>query len=187
MNPKPKTPSIEKLFEKTLSVHILTSRWGRYIGIGSVGLRPSDFIRYNETLVHHDPTNNNFWELYRQAKGIFKTLGFSVKQTTRDGYPLWIVNVPIVALTDTVFVDSGLVDIGAWRSCVPLFSDDLPHNNSKPILLRLTGAKGWMLTGQLMLDLYHNSFDYFEVAFVKELSLLRGNGYDPERETDDSE
>ena len=112
MNPKPKTPSIEKLFEKTLSVHILTSRWGRYIGIGSVGLRPSDFIRYNETLVHHDP-NNNFWELYRQAKGIFKTLGFSVKQTTRDGYPLWIVNVPIAALTDTVFVDSGLVDIEA--------------------------------------------------------------------------
>ena len=42
-----------------------------------------------------------------------------------------------------------------------------------------------MLTGQLMLDLYHNSFDYFKVAFVKELSLLRGNGYDPEGETDD--
>ena len=60
------------------------------------------------------------------------------------------------------------------------------HTITRNRLLRLT-AKGWVLTGQLMLDLYHNSFDYYEVAFVKELSLLRGNGYDPKRETDDSE
>ena len=45
-------------------------------------------------------------------------------------------------------------------------------------LLRLRG-KGWLLTGRLILDLYHNTFDYFEVAFVRELSLLRGNGYNP--------
>ena len=45
-------------------------------------------------------------------------------------------------------------------------------------LLRLAGAKGWLLTGQLFNDLYHDSFDYYEVAFVPELSLLRGNGYD---------
>ena len=72
---------------------------------------------------------------------------------------------------------------------VPLFSDDLLHNDSKPAATAnsVKLMKGWMLTGQLMLDLYHNSFDYFEVAFVKELSLLRGNGYDPKRETDDSE
>ena len=46
-------------------------------------------------------------------------------------------------------------------------------------LLRLRGAKGWLLTGQLFNDLYHGTFDYYEVAFVPELSLLKGNGYDP--------
>ena len=52
---------------------------------------------------------------------------------------------------------------------VPFIIDDLLDTMTRNRLLRLT-AKGWMLTGQLMLDLYHNSFDYFEVAFVKELS-----------------
>ena len=112
MNPEPETPTIEELFEKALPVHILTSRWGRYIGIGSDGLRPLDFIRDGATLVHHEP-NENFWELYRQAKGIFKQLGFSVKRTTRDGYPLWIVNIPIATLNDTVFFESGLAHIEA--------------------------------------------------------------------------
>ena len=74
MNPKSKTPSVEELFEKTLSVHILTSRWGRYIGIGSVGLRPSDFIRYNETLVHHDP-NKQLLGVVPASEGYFQDAG----------------------------------------------------------------------------------------------------------------
>ena len=53
------------------------------------------------------------------------------------------------------------------------------HTMTRNRLLRLTGAKGWRLTGQLFNDLYHGTFDYYAVAFVPELSLLRGNGYDP--------
>ena len=52
-------------------------------------------------------------------------------------------------------------------------------------LLRLR-AKGWIMTGQLTLDLDYNNFDYFEITFGKSdsFSILRGNGYNPnEKET----
>ena len=48
-------------------------------------------------------------------------------------------------------------------------------------------AKGWLLTGQLTLDLDYNDFDYFEIAFDKaeSFSILRGNGYNPNEEKAD--
>ena len=49
-------------------------------------------------------------------------------------------------------------------------------------------AKGWLLTGQLTLDLDYNDFDYFEIAFDKaeSFSILRGNGYNPNEEKADN-
>ena len=48
-------------------------------------------------------------------------------------------------------------------------------------LIRLTGAKGWLLTGKLYTDLYLEHFDYYEVAFIRDrdMPLLDGNGYTP--------
>ena len=59
------------------------------------------------------------------------------------------------------------------------------HTMTRNRVLRLTGAKGWLLTGQLFNDLYYGDFDYFEVTFIREYSLLRGNGYDPDKEQAD--
>ena len=44
------------------------------------------------------------------------------------------------------------------------------------------------MTGQLTLDLDYNDFDYFEIAFDKaeSFSILRGNGYNPNEDTDDT-
>ena len=50
-------------------------------------------------------------------------------------------------------------------------------------VLRLV-AKGWLLTGRMILDLDDDSFDYFEVSLVKYDSLLKGNGYSPNKDTD---
>lgn len=43
-------------------------------------------------------------------------------------------------------------------------------------------AKGWLLTGRMILDLDDDAFDYFEVSFDKydSFSILRGHGYTPE-------
>lgn len=46
-------------------------------------------------------------------------------------------------------------------------------------LLRLTGAKGWILTQELRYDLYRNPHSYYEVSFDRRHSLLRGRGYYP--------
>ena len=58
------------------------------------------------------------------------------------------------------------------------------HTMTRNRLLRMK-AKGWLLTGQLINDLYYGTFDYYEVAFIREYSLLRGNGYDPDKEQAD--
>ena len=49
-------------------------------------------------------------------------------------------------------------------------------------------AKGWLLTGRMVLDLDNDDFDYFEVAFVKydSFPILKGNGYNPNEDTDDT-
>ena len=49
-------------------------------------------------------------------------------------------------------------------------------------------AKGWLLTGRMILDLDDDSFDYFEVSFGKSdsFSILRGNGYNPDLDEDDT-
>ena len=109
---EPETPTIDEVLTESLPQFIKVSRWSRYIGLGSVGLRPSDYIRDNSILIHHQP-NGNFWDLHQQAKHILKGLGFRLKRTTRDGYPLWIVSIPISVLTDKVFIESGLAAIEA--------------------------------------------------------------------------
>ena len=47
-------------------------------------------------------------------------------------------------------------------------------------------AKGWLLTGRMILDLDNDAFDYFEVSFVKfdSFPILKGNGYNPNKDTD---
>ena len=50
-------------------------------------------------------------------------------------------------------------------------------------------AKGWLLTGRMILDLDDEAFEYFEVSFGKSdsFSILRGNGYDPNEQSDDAQ
>ena len=53
------------------------------------------------------------------------------------------------------------------------------HTMTRNRLLRLTGAKGWLLTRGLFWDLYERSFDYYEVVFYPKHALLDGEGYEP--------
>lgn len=46
-------------------------------------------------------------------------------------------------------------------------------------LLRLTGAKGWLLSKRLYIALYQKPTPYYEVAFIRTHWILDGNGYDP--------
>ena len=102
MNPEPKTPTVEELFEKALPVHIEGSRWGRYIVPG-----PASRVSTTGTIFqYHDPCPN-FWDLYELSKGIFRDLGIRLSKS--DG--VWIAHIPIRVLTDTVFVESGLAGV----------------------------------------------------------------------------
>ena len=46
-------------------------------------------------------------------------------------------------------------------------------------LLRLSGAKGWMLTGRLYIALYMENYDYYEVSYRRDMAMLDGIGYQP--------
>ena len=46
-------------------------------------------------------------------------------------------------------------------------------------LLRLTGAKGWLLTERLFYALYKCPSDYYEVTFYRRRALLGGTNYEP--------
>ena len=46
-------------------------------------------------------------------------------------------------------------------------------------LLRLTGAKGWLLTERLFYALYKYPSDYYEVTFYRRRALLGGTNYEP--------
>ena len=97
----PETPTIEELFEIALPVHILTSRWGRYIAPG-----PASRVFNGTIFQYHDPCSN-FWDLYELSKGIFCDLG--IRLSKPNG--VWVAHIPIRILTDTVFIDSGLAGV----------------------------------------------------------------------------
>ena len=54
------------------------------------------------------------------------------------------------------------------------------HTMTRNRLLRLTGAKGWLLTDRLFEALYKTPTPYYEVAFYPKRALLDGERYDPE-------
>lgn len=95
------TPTAEDLLAAHLPQHIEASRWNRYVVVG-----PAPHIFDNTTLIYHDPCLN-FWDLYHLAKGVFRDLG--IKLSKAKG--AWEARIPICALTDKVFVDSGLAAV----------------------------------------------------------------------------
>lgn len=96
------SPSIDELFAENLPKFIEASRWGRYIVVG-----PASRIHENGTVfVYHNPCAN-FWDLYELAKGIFRDLGIRVLKRGAT----WLAHIPIAALTDKVFLESGLAGV----------------------------------------------------------------------------
>ena len=93
-------PSIDDLFAEVMPKVIVTSRWGRYIAPG-----PASYVR-DTVFVYHAPCDN-FWSLYNLSKGIFRDLG--IRLSKEKGF--WLAHIPIRALTDKVFVESGLAAV----------------------------------------------------------------------------
>ena len=105
-------PTIEKVFDAFLPEHIAKTRWSQYVVPGQAS-RVFD----GSIFVYHNPSDN-FWSLYNLAKGLFSEVGIRLLKSGG----VWEARIPIGALTDKGFVDSGLLAVEntllAESSCV---------------------------------------------------------------------
>ena len=95
------TPTIGEVFDAFLPKHIAKTRWARYIIPG-----PASRVFDNAVFVYHNPCDS-FWSLYNLGKALFSDLGIRLLKSAG----VWEARIPIEALTDRGFVDSGLAAV----------------------------------------------------------------------------
>ena len=124
-------PTAEEVFDAFLPHHIEASRWGRYIVPGKASR-----IFDGSLFVYHNPCDN-FWSLFNLAKGLFSEIGIRL---LKSGC-VWEARIPIDALTDKMFIDSGLAAVENTLLANSSSAADVPPRKA---------ASGFRITGRMI-------------------------------------